>query len=144
MCSTRHVMYMSCMKVACNSIASRTTCRPHSKQQLNSMTKSHTSVSHLYVQAQNLYRCLKKPNVSCFPDYMACMQDVTAGLQCPDSAILSALQSHASQSRAMHDISCVCRHLVERTEGDAHTAAVDECLGRPGPLGMVQRQKKRH
>ncbi len=45
------------------------------------------------------------------------------------------------QCHAMHNLSCVCRHLVERTQGDAHTAPVDECLGRPGPLGLVQRQK---
>ncbi len=44
------------------------------------------------------------------------------------------------QCSAKHNLSCVCRHLVERTEGDAHTAAVDERLGRPGPLGMVQRE----
>ena len=48
-----------------------------------------------------------------------------------------AVQCNAVQSIISQ---CVCRHLVERSEGDAHTAAVDERLGRPGPLGMVQRE----
>ena len=51
-----------------------------------------------------------------------------------------AEQCNAMQCSAKHNLSCVRRHLVERTEGDAHTAAVDECLGCPGPLGMVQRE----
>ncbi len=33
------------------------------KTALDSMTRSHISVSNLHVQAQNLYRCLKKPKV---------------------------------------------------------------------------------
>ncbi len=72
------------------------------------------------------------------------MQGVAAGLQCLDVPIMTAQKSHAHkavQCNATHNLSRGRRHLVGRTRGDAHTAAVDERLGRSGLLGMVQRQE---
>ncbi len=71
------------------------------KTALDDMTRSHLSVSHWHVQAHNLCECLKQPKGQCFPDHTACMQGVTAGLQCADSTIVSAPQSYALQSSAM-------------------------------------------